>query len=64
MIPDKIALAVIAAASATASYNWLDAANDWATLIVTVLAGLGAIGAALYHFERWRKLRKEREGEE
>lgn len=57
---DKIALSVIAASSGVAGWNWLAAANDIATLIVTVLAGIGALVAALYQYERWRKLRNER----
>ena len=61
---DKIALSVLATATGAAGYGWLAAANDWATLIVTIIAGIGAVGAGLYHYERWRKLRRSREEDE
>lgn len=57
---EKLAITAVAAASGAASYGWLGAANDVATLVVTIIAGLGGVAALLYHFERYRKLRSER----
>jgi hypothetical protein len=60
---EKLALSATAAATGVAGYGWIDQANDLATLGVTVMALLGAVAAALYHYERWRKLRNERNKE-
>lgn len=60
---EKVALSVTAAAGGVAGYGWLEQANDIATLGVTVVALLGAVAAALYHYERWRKMRLARKQE-
>lgn len=60
---EKVALSVTAAAGGVAGYGWIEQANDIATLGVTVVALLGAVAAALYHYERWRKMRLARKQE-
>jgi len=56
---EKTALAAVAASTATASYGWLATANDLGTLIVTLIAIVGGVAATLYHWERYKKLRKD-----
>jgi len=61
---NKITLGVIAASGGAAGYNWLVTANDIATLVVTIIAGVGGLAAGLYQYERWRKMRQDREEQE
>lgn len=56
---EKVALASLGAASGVAGYGWLATANDIGTLLVTIVAFVGAIAATAYHWERWKKLRRE-----
>lgn len=60
---EKVALSVTAAAGGVAGWGWIEQANDLATLGVTVVALIGAVAAAMYHFERYRKLRNDRKQE-
>jgi hypothetical protein len=49
----------VVAASSVAGYNWLTAANDLATLALTLIVGVGAVLAALHKYEAWQSARKE-----
>ena len=60
---EKVALSTTAAAGTVAGWQWIDKANDVATLGVTIVALAGAVAAALYHYERWRKMRIARKQE-
>ena len=55
---DKLAASVVLTTGGVASYGWLVTANHIGTLIVTLIAGIGAVIEALYHYERWKTYRK------
>ena len=64
IMTDKIALSVLMASPAAAAGAWLSEANSYGTLAVTIVTFLSVIAAGLYHYERWRKMRKERQEKE
>ena len=53
------AAAVVSATLATSA--WIADLNAFLTLVATVTAIVAGIAAALYHFEAWRQVRKNRE---
>ena len=63
-ILDRIALSGTSAAGAVAAHGWLVTANGFATLAVSLVTIVGVIIATVYHYERWRKIRRQRKENE
>jgi hypothetical protein len=61
MLTDKGALTLLVASpAAAASMSWVDTATGFVEFAVAIASLIGLIWAALYHYERWTKLRKQR----
>ena len=63
-ILDRLAIAGTSAAGVVAAHGWLVTANGLATLAVSIVTIVGVVVATVYHYERWRKIRRQRKENE
>lgn len=59
----KVADAAAAATVGAAGMSWVAEANEIMTLVATVVATLVGVATLAYHYERWKALRKENQGD-